>query len=325
MSSESIYVVTCVRISFLFKAELYSFVGAQSCSALCNPMDCNLYPWHSAGKNTGVGSHSLLQGIFPTLGLNLGLPSYRQIPHHLSHQGSPRVRGIPGWATEENAHVTYCWSTRLWTDAWAAFIFWLLWIMLLWTHACKELFKAHFQLFRYISRSGISGAGGNSSSFLRATFLFLYQFHHLHAHSQDCKEIKSVHLKGNQSWIFIEATDADAEAPVLWPPDVKNWLIREDPDAGKEWRQEEKGMTEDEMVRWHRRLSGHEFEQSLGDGERQGNQACCSPWGCKESDMTVRLNDNNSIYEFQFLHILTNSCYFSIFFPSCHPHGCEVA
>ena len=79
------------------------------------------------------------------------------------------------------------------------------------------------------------------------------------------------------------------------------------------------------MVGWDYKLNGHELEQALGDGERQGNQACCGPWGRKESDTTERLN-NNSIYEFQFLHILTNSCYFSIFFsPSSHPHGCEVA
>ena len=76
----------------------------------------------------------------------------------------------------------------------------------------------------------------------------------------DCKEIQPVHPKGNQSWIFIERTDAEAEAPILWPPDAKNWLIWKDPDAGKDWRQEEKGMTEDEMVGWHHWLNGHEFE-----------------------------------------------------------------
>ena len=76
----------------------------------------------------------------------------------------------------------------------------------------------------------------------------------------DCKEIKPVHPKGNQSWIFIGRTDAEAETPVLWPPDAKNWLIWKDPDVGKDWRQEEKGMTEDEMVGWHHQLNGHEFE-----------------------------------------------------------------
>ena len=83
----------------------------------------------------------------------------------------------------------------------------------------------------------------------------------------DCKEIKPVNPKGNQPWVFIRRTDAEAETPVFWPPDVKSWLIRKDPDAGKDWRQEEKGMTEDEMVGWHHQLNGHEFEQAPGDGE----------------------------------------------------------
>ena len=83
----------------------------------------------------------------------------------------------------------------------------------------------------------------------------------------DCKEIQPVHPKGNQSWIFIGRNNAEAAAPILWPPDMKNWLIDKDPDAGKDWRQEEKGMTEDEMVGWHHQLNGHEFEQTLGDGD----------------------------------------------------------
>ena len=106
----------------------------------------------------------------------------------------------------------------------------------------------------------------------------------------DCKEIKPVNPKGNQSWIFIRRTDVEAEAPILWPPDVKNWLIWKDPDAGKDWRQEEKRTTEDEMVGWHHRLNGHEFEQALGVGDGQGSLVCCSPWGCRESETTERLN-----------------------------------
>ena len=94
----------------------------------------------------------------------------------------------------------------------------------------------------------------------------------------NCKEVKPVHPKGNQSWIFIGRTHAEAEAPILWPPDVKSWLIGKDPDAGKDWRQEEKGMTEDEMVGWHHRLNGHEFEQALEDSEGWGSLVCCSPW-----------------------------------------------
>ena len=100
-------------------------------------------------------------------------------------------------------------------------------------------------------------------------------------------------LKGNQSWIFIGGTNAEAEATTLLPPDVKNWFIRKDPDAGKDWRQEEKGMTEDEVDGWHHWLNGQEFEQVLGVGEGRGGLACCSPWGCKESDMTEWLNNNN--------------------------------
>ena len=95
----------------------------------------------------------------------------------------------------------------------------------------------------------------------------------------DCKEIQPVHPKGNQSWIFIGRTDAEAETSILWPPHAKNWLIGKDLDAGKDWRQEEKGTTEDEMVWWHHRLDGHEFEQAPGVGDRRGRLACCSPWG----------------------------------------------
>ena len=106
----------------------------------------------------------------------------------------------------------------------------------------------------------------------------------------DSKEIQPVNPKGNQSWIFIGRTDAKAETPILWPPDAKNWLIGKDPDAGKDCRREEKGMTEDEMVGWHHWLNGHEFEQALGVGDGQGSLACCSPWGHKELDMTEQLN-----------------------------------
>ena len=104
----------------------------------------------------------------------------------------------------------------------------------------------------------------------------------------DSKEIKPVNPKGNQPWIFIGRTDA--EAAILWPPAIKNGLIGKDPDAGKDWRQEEKEMTEDEMVGWHHWLDGHEFEQALGVGDRQGSLACCSPWGRKQSDTNEWLN-----------------------------------
>ena len=103
----------------------------------------------------------------------------------------------------------------------------------------------------------------------------------------NCKEINN---EGNESWIFTGRTDAENEAPILWPPDAKNWLIGKDPDAGKDWRREEKMMTEDKMVGWHHRLNGHEFKKALEVGDGQGNLACCSPWGCKESDRTEWLN-----------------------------------
>ena len=106
----------------------------------------------------------------------------------------------------------------------------------------------------------------------------------------DCKEIKPVNPKGNQPWIFIWSTDA--EAPVLWTPDVKSQLIGKDPDAGKDWQQVEKGT----MVGWHHRLDGHEFEQASGVGDGQGNLACCSQWGRKESDTTERLNMSDSCW-----------------------------
>ena len=107
----------------------------------------------------------------------------------------------------------------------------------------------------------------------------------------DCKEIQPVSPKGNQPWMFIGRADAETEALILWPPDAKSWLIGKDPDAGKDWGQEEKGATEDEMVAWHHCLNGHEFEQTPGDGEGQGSLASCSPWGHKGSDTTEQLNN----------------------------------
>ena len=107
-----------------------------------------------------------------------------------------------------------------------------------------------------------------------------------------CKKIKPVNPKGNQSWVFNGRTHA--EAPMLGPHDVKSWLIRKDPDPGKDWRQEEKGTIQNEMVGWHHRPNGHEFGQAPGDGEGQGSLACCSQRGCKDSDMTERLNNNNN-------------------------------
>ena len=106
----------------------------------------------------------------------------------------------------------------------------------------------------------------------------------------DCKEIQPVHSRGDQPWVFIGRTDNKAETLVLWPPHAKSWLIGKDPDAGRDWGQEEKGTTEDEMAGWHHRLNGHEFEWTPGVGDGHGGPACCDSWGHKESDTTERLN-----------------------------------
>ena len=128
----------------------------------------------------------------------------------------------------------------------------------------------------------------------------------------DCYKVKPVIPKGNQSWIFIGKTDTKAEAPILGPPDAKNWLIGKDPDAGKDWRQDKKGTTEDEMVGWHHRLNGHECEQVVGVDDGQGSLVCCSPWSHKESDMTEWLNCTELITSKAFFSVaemyFTTSC-----------------
>ena len=106
----------------------------------------------------------------------------------------------------------------------------------------------------------------------------------------DCKEIQPVHPKGDQSWVFLGRNDAKAETPVLWPPDAESWRIGKDSDAGRDWGQEEKGTTEDEMAGWHHQLDGCEFEWTLGVGDGQGGLACCDSWSRKELDTTERLN-----------------------------------
>ena len=120
----------------------------------------------------------------------------------------------------------------------------------------------------------------------------------------NCKEIKPVHPNGNQSWIFIGRTDAEAEAPILWPPDAKNWLIGKDPDTGKDLGQGEKGTTEDEMVGWHHWLDGHELEQALGVGDGQGSLVCCSPGSQRVGhDWATELNWTNMSRRYTFLMI----------------------
>ena len=122
----------------------------------------------------------------------------------------------------------------------------------------------------------------------------------------DCKGIKPVIHKGNQSWIFIGRTDAEAEAPILWPPGAKNWLTGKDPDSGKDWRQEEKGMTEDGVVGWHHWLNGHEFEQAPGVHDGQGSLACCSLWGHRvKHDWVTELNWRRILHIYTILVLIT--------------------
>ena len=143
----------------------------------------------------------------------------------------------------------------------------------------------------------------------------------------DCKEIQPVHPKGGQSWVFIGRIDVEAQTPMLWPPHVKSWLIGpphakswligKDPDAGRDWGQEEKGTTEDEMAGWHHRLDGHGFGWTPGGGDEQGGLTCCDSWGHKELDTTERLNwtgnYKSDLFSFEFVFDV-----FSTFATSCH-------
>ena len=123
------------------------------------------------------------------------------------------------------------------------------------------------------------------SSLSTSTFVFITL-----ASPLDCKEIQPVHPKEDQSWVFIGRTDVTAETPILWPPEAKSWLIWKDPDAGKDWGQEEKGTTEDEIVAWHHQLNGHGFGWTPGVVDGQGGLVCCGSWGRKELDTTEWLN-----------------------------------
>ena len=133
----------------------------------------------------------------------------------------------------------------------------------------------------------------------------------------DCKEIQPVYPKENQSWIFTGRTDIEAETPILGPSDAKSWFILKDPDTGKDWGQEEKGTIEDEMVGWHHQINRDEFEWALRIGDGQGGLACCSPWGCKESDTTEGLNwiqfQMGQIYTADAWWIFINWIYFFVF------------
>ena len=213
----------------------------ESCESRSVVSDSLWPPWNSPGQNTGVGSLSLLQGIFPIQGSNPGLPHCRWMLYQLSHKGSPRIlewEGYPfssGSSQHRNQTGVSCIEGGFFIN-WAIRESWVLKNWCFWTVVFKKTLESPF----------------------------------------DSKEIKPVHPKGNQSWMFIGRTDPDAEAPILWPPDVKSWLIGKDPDTVKDWRQEEKGTTEDEMVGWLHQLDAHEFETALGAGDGQGSLVCCS-------------------------------------------------
>ena len=147
------------------------------------------------------------------------------------------------------------------------------------------------------------------------------------------KEIQPVHPKGDQSWLLIRRTDAKAEIPMLWPPDLESWLIWKDPDAGKDWGQEEKGTTEGEMAGWHHRLNGHEFGWTLGVGDGQGGPACCNSWGLEELGMTEQLNWTEHTLLLMFLLTVYQGSNFSTsaptvviiwFLDSSHPDSYET-
>ena len=154
-------------------------------------------------------------------------------------------------------------------------------------------------VFPMLSSKNFRVSGLTFRFLIHFEFIFVYgvrwcsNFTLLHVATKlplDCKEIQPVHPKGDQPWDFFGRTDAKAETAVLWLPHAKSWLIGKDPDAGRDWGQEEKGMTEDEMAGWHHRLNGHEFEWTPGVGDGQGGLMCCDSWGRKESDTTERLN-----------------------------------
>ena len=136
---------------------------------------------------------------------------------------------------------------------------------------------------------GVDGIAGNSV--LSTKFFYILKTYlKIYYYFLRVTEIQPVHSKGDQSWVFFGRSDAKAETPVLWPPHAKSWLIGKDSDAGRDWRQEEKGTTEDETAGWHHQLDGHEFWWTPGVGDGQGGLVCRSSWGRKELDTTEWLN-----------------------------------
>ena len=181
---------------------------------------------------------------------------------------------------------------------------WGYYCLLLPVKLCSQSFPFSPSMFHYFANKGLSSQGYGFSS----SYVWMWELDYKESWAPknwcfwtvvlektlecplNCKEIQPIHPKGDQSWVFIERTDIEAEAPILWPPDRKSWLFGKDTDAGKDWRREEKGTTEDEMVRWHHRFNGHEFGWTPGVGDGQGGLVCCCPWVRKELDMTEWLN-----------------------------------
>ena len=158
---------------------------------------------------------------------------------------------------------------------------------------CLHAWRLHWQAHRMAPSASflpLSGRGSEESWVQKNWCFWTVVLEETLESPLDCKEIQPVHSKGDQSWVFFGRNDAKAETLVLWPPYAKSWLIGKDPEAGRDWGQEEKETTDDEMVGWHHRLDGREFAWTPGVGDEQGGLVCCDSWGHKESDMTERLN-----------------------------------
>ena len=285
-----------------------------------------------------MGSHSLLQGIFSTQGLNPGLLHCRQILYHLSHQESLTVQwrrllilsllhGWENWHTKRwtnlprvtkllsagrrtpaqaPPHAAWHWPTCVLLKARITSCLYLPTVPSTSLAASRQHIKKqrHYFVNKGPSSQGYGFSSGHVWMWeldykerwaLKNWCFWTVVLEKTLEGPLDWKESQPVHPKGDQSWVFFGRTDAEAETPILWPPDVKSWLIGKDPDAGKDWGQEEKGTTEDKMVGWHHWLNGHGFGWTPGVGDGRGGLECCGSWGCEKLDTTEWLNWLNSI------------------------------
>ena len=217
---------------------------------------------HSPGQNTGVGSHSFLQGIFPNQGMNQGLPCCRQILYQLSHKGRPRILE---WVAYPFSSGSF-WprnQTRVFCIVGGFFTNWQ-----------RELDNKECRL-------------------PKDWCLWNVVLEKTPESPMESKEIKPVNLKGNQPWISTGRTDAEAQTLVFWSSNENSWLIGKVPDAGKDWGKKEKRASEDEMARWRHWCNGYELGQTSGDGEGQRGLVCYSTRGCTELEMIGWQNNNN--------------------------------